>query len=129
MDVIAEIRALKKKVQQLEKRLKGKTYTIPDTFSDVLREATESWLEYKAGSLTAVGTTRAITRIYNVAQQEGEEVVIEALDVAQGNGWKGWDFPDKRQTKARNCFSVTASTMEERLRELEDEQCQQNSLF
>ena len=94
-----------------------------------LQSAIDSWMEYKAGSLKAVGKARAVTHIHNVAKLEGEVVVIEALNTAMGNGWKGWDFPDKRKssngfkTNGQKKFDITTSAVQRRLEEMDGEIC------
>jgi len=94
-----------------------------------LQTAIDSWMEYKGNSLKKVGKARAITHIHNVVKKEGEAVVIAALDTAMGNGWKGWDFPDKRKssstykTNGQIKFGITQDAVSKRLEELESEIC------
>jgi len=74
--------------------------TIPDEFSDALRTATETWIKHKIErreGYKPTGLKMVIGRITNVAKDEGEKVVIDAIGLAISNGWKGWDFPDRRQ--------------------------------
>ena len=103
--------------------------------SPQLQEAIDSWMEYKGNGLKSVGKQRAVAHIRKVAGQESDEIVIESLNTAMGNGWKGWDFPDKRpssgsfKTNGQKKFDITKTAVEKRLDELEGEPCPEDDPY
>ena len=90
---------------------------IPDDFSLGLAAAADTWLEYKrerGDKLTPSGVKMLYGRLRNVARDEGESTVVDALGQAISNGWVGWDFPDRRgrNGKADDPFGNKAACQE-----------------
>lgn len=59
-----------------------------------LQEATRRWLKYKSERREAykpTGLQTLITRTLNLASQHGIQAVVEAIERAMANGWKGFD--------------------------------------
>lgn len=101
--------------------------------SENLQATIHSWLAYKGKKLSAVGKQRTVSRIHKVADAEGEDVVISSIELAMGNGWVGWDFPDSRNktnglTNSQRKFETTKTAVQRRLDELEEETCLQQDV-
>ena len=63
------------------------------TVSSSMLESVESWLEYKAErreSYRPQGMKAFITQIAKAEKAHGAAAVVDALQVAMANGWKGW---------------------------------------
>jgi hypothetical protein len=58
---------------------------------DDFRTVLASWLNYRGSVYKAAGLTAMVSRAANLAIQFGVPTVIEAMQRAMANGWKGWD--------------------------------------
>jgi hypothetical protein len=71
--------------------------TIPDEFPEDLHEATKQWASYKQARAKGERVQSqdawriALKQIWNHAEANGVDVVIEKIEKAIANSWKGWN--------------------------------------
>jgi hypothetical protein len=60
-----------------------------------VRNSLESWLKYKGKAYKPQGMTAMVNRALAIAKEQGTHAVVEAIERAMANGWKGFDFANK----------------------------------
>lgn len=64
-----------------------------------VRNSLEQWLKYKGKTYKPQGMTAMVNRAVAIAKEQGTQAIVDAIERAMANGWKGWDFPDKSPAK------------------------------
>lgn len=65
---------------------------LPDELNHLeFRDVLARWLAYKGKKYKAAGLKTLISRAASLAKQHGLRAVVDAMERAIANGWKGWD--------------------------------------
>lgn len=97
-------RSVTKTFPREEKRRDSNTPLPPlseNRLSEPLAKAADDWLAYRGKAFKPRAYTAFITRIQKRAAMHGEAAVIDAMQRAMSQGYKGWDFDEwfeKRST-------------------------------
>lgn len=82
---------------------KGAVVTLPELplilNTPQVRSSLEQWLKYKGRAYKPQGMTAMVNRAETIAREQGTQAIVDAIERAMANGWKGWDFPDKPPNK------------------------------
>lgn len=90
-----------------EKDKNNITPIIP--FDGILKSKVEDWLAYKKErreNYKEIGLKALFSRIQNQAEKYGENAIVNAIDTAMSNNWKGFfPTPEKSENNAYSVYS------------------------
>ncbi len=87
------------------------------------KNSLQEWLSYKKGGYTDIGFKKMLKLAEKRAGEHGLDAVIEAIDKAISEGWKGWDHESsyrsggQRKDDPRGTFAAGARYLAKRMGE------------